>query len=126
MIDGLKLTMSGIELRTKLDERIRWHTQCAADYGAQLNDRGDDDHALLPTSVLEGEIGRSRDQIETLTLIREHIVADEIYLLGEFDLRFADLLPDGTAFDCGCLASVDRSLARPDRAYAEDPQVTRT
>ena len=29
-----------------------------------------------------------------LTFVREYILADEVCRLGEFDLRFADLLPD--------------------------------
>ena len=58
----------------------------------------------------DSEVARSQRQIVTLTLIRDHIVSTEIYLLGEFDLRFADLLPEDDGWiDCGCLSPRDTS-----------------
>jgi hypothetical protein len=53
--------------------------------------------------VLDGEITRSERRIDVLTLIRDHIVLDEVYRLGEYDLKFADLLPEEEWLDCGCL-----------------------
>ncbi|HXG88808.1 MAG TPA: hypothetical protein VNJ02_10765 [Vicinamibacterales bacterium] len=103
MIEGLKLTMTGLTLKDKLDDRIKTHARRAADYARRLNDPdAADDDLQLPPSVMEGEIEKAHDQIEILTLIRDHIVADEIYRLGEFDLRFADLLPEENWTDCGC------------------------
>jgi hypothetical protein len=79
MIDGLKLTFTGEELIARLEERIRVHQ--AADTRAELR----------------------QARLQALTLIRDHVVGEEVYRLGEYDLRFADLLPDETWLDCGCL-----------------------
>ena len=79
MIEGLKLTMTGEQLITRLEERIRFHE----------------------TSTAREESRRAR--VAALTLIRDHLVAGEVYRLGEYDLRFADLLPEDEWTDCGCL-----------------------
>lgn len=79
MIDGLKLTMTGEQLIARLDERIRFHE----------------------ASTAREESRRAR--VAALTLIRDHVVGDEVYRLGEYDLRFADLLPEEEWLDCGCL-----------------------
>ena len=104
MIDGLKLTMTGVQLRSNLESRIRWHQGEIRRMSKQLKkeDRTFEE-CPYPDSVLEGEIGRAERQIEVLTFIRNYIVADEVYRLGEFDLRFADLLPEDDPWDCGCI-----------------------
>ena len=98
MIDGLKLTMTGVQLKTNIEGRIRWHQSEIRRLAQQLKD----DQAPLPEHMIENEIGRTERQIEVLTFIRDYIVADEVYRLGEFDLRFADLLPEDDPWDCGC------------------------
>jgi hypothetical protein len=110
VIDGLKLTMTGLELKAKLDERINAHARKAADYTKLLKEPDPTDEAPLPESVIEGGIEQAHSQIETLTLIRDYIIADEVYRLGEFDLRFADLLPEPDWMDCGCF---DRARLKP-------------
>jgi len=124
MIDGLKLTMSGAGLIEMLNTRIRVHHTRARDNARLLKDHAAGGGKNMPESVLEREIDQSTDRIEALTLIRNHIVADEVYLLGEFDLRFADLLPDDYWFDC----SVDdrpTGAGRPGPAVrADDAQLT--
>ena len=102
MIDGLKVTMSGEELRGKLDERIESHARQAAHWAKQLETPADGDAVPMPAHIVENEIERAHDQVETLTFLRDHIIADETYRLGEYDLRFADLLPDSD-LECGCL-----------------------
>ena len=96
MIDGLKLTVTGEGLIGMLNTRIRVHHTRARENAMLLKDHA---KSNVPESVLEREIDQSTDRIEALTLIRDHIVADETYLLGEFDLRFADLLPEEEWFD---------------------------
>jgi hypothetical protein len=103
VIEGLKLTMTGVELRMKLEERIQSHARTAARYARLLKEPDPKDEHPFPESVLEGEIEKAHDQIETLTLIRDHVIADEVYRLGEFDLRFADLLPEPNWMGCGCV-----------------------
>ena len=106
MIDGLKLTMTGAELRTKLDERIAWHARELRRHPQHLKDSSSNAAGVAwPERVLQGEIATSEKQIEVLTLIRDYIIADEVYRLGEFDLRFADLLPEDDGWDCGCVAA---------------------
>ena len=115
MIDGLKLTMTGLALKEKLEDRIAAHRQVAADYVAELKDPLRKD-PVMPDSVLEHEIEAAYNQIEVLTLIRDHVIADETYLLDEHDLRFADLLPEEDWMDCGCFP---RSPALRDLTDAE-------
>ena len=79
MIEGLKLTFTGAELVAHLAARIAYYRDATGD-------------------------AESRELREAaLTLIRDHIVEDEVYRLGEYDLRFADLLPEDPWLDCGCL-----------------------
>ena len=93
MIDGLKLTMSGLDLQAKLTERIEAHARHAAQCAAGPAAEPPDDAAAR-------EIEYAQAQIETLTLIRDYVIADEVYRLGEYDLRFADLLPEPEWMDC--------------------------
>ena len=92
MIDGLKLTMTGVQLRASLEKRVRWYQ----DEMRRLSAADDD-------SAREAEMRRAQARIELLTFIRDYILADEVYRLGEFDLRFADLLPDDDVWEYGCL-----------------------
>jgi hypothetical protein len=118
------LTMSGAGLIEMLNTRIGVHHTRARDNARLLKDHVATSAKKMPESVLEREIDQSTDRIEALTLIRNHIVADEVYLLGEFDLRFADLLPEDNWFDY----SVDdrpSGGARPGpAARADDAQLT--
>jgi hypothetical protein len=102
VIEGLKLTMTGAQLRSQIEERIRWHQGEIGRMSKQLKSATGDESVPYPGRMLENEIGRAERQIETLAFIRDYIVAEEVYRLGEFDLRFADLLPDDDPWDCGC------------------------
>ncbi len=103
MIEGLKLTMTGVQLRTNLEGRLRWHQGEIRRMTKQLQGSDATGAVEYPASMLENEISRAERQIEVLSFIRDSIVADETYRRGEFDLRFADLLPDDDAWDCGCI-----------------------
>lgn len=92
MIDGLKLTMSGGELQAKLTERIEAHARHAARCAAEARAAGSGGER--PDEGVAREVEYAHAQIETLTLIRDYVIAGEVYRLGEFDLRFADLLPE--------------------------------
>jgi len=96
MIDGLKLSMKGEELRSRVDEQIE-RLQAAVDrYRADLQmDPKDqtDEHPWLPEHILESMIDEREDRIAALTLIRDHVVATEEYRLSQSDLQFAELLP---------------------------------
>ena len=100
MIDGLKLTMTGGQLRSSLESRTRWY-QSEVDRMSQLlkTPGRSFEEGRCADRVLEDEIGRAQRRIDVLTFVREYILADEVYQLGEFDLRFADLLPDDDGWD---------------------------
>jgi hypothetical protein len=103
VIEGLKLTMTGVQLRANLETRIRWHQGEIRRMSKQLkNPTHSETECPYPDHLLESEINRAERQIEVLTFIRDYVVGDETYRLGEFDLRFADLLPDDDSWDCGC------------------------
>ena len=101
MIDGLKVSMSGTELRAKLNERIESHARQAAHWAKLRDEPPSEDGVGMPDHMVEHGIERAHDQVETLTFLRDHIVEAETYRLGEYDLRFADLLPDSD-LDCCC------------------------
>jgi hypothetical protein len=133
MIDGLKVTMSGEELKGKLDERIQSHARQAAHWARQLKTPRSDEGVPMPAHIVENEIERAHDQVETLTFIRDHIIGEETYRLGEYDLRFADLLPDSDLMDCGCLTRDWNPRGQEGRAQDEpglfddrDPEPAKT
>jgi hypothetical protein len=106
MIDGLKLTIPGGELITRLGDRIRVHDESVKRDEALLAACATDEQHERERRALARHIANSRRRIEALALIRDHVERDEIYRLAEYDLRFADLLPDDDWFDCDCLDDV--------------------
>jgi hypothetical protein len=95
MIDGLKLVMSGTDLRERIERRIAWHQARVDHYQAELKrttDEETEECPLLPEHILENGRDEHLDRIDELTLIRDHIITIERYQLGEADLRFADLI----------------------------------
>ena len=97
MINGLKLTMRGEEIRTLLGDRIRVHQRRAAHWNheaARTPEEQTDEHPLLPTHMCENEAARHDWRVSVLTFIRDHVQGDETYQLGESDLGFGELLPE--------------------------------
>jgi hypothetical protein len=96
MIDGLKLTFSGEEIRKLLDERIEGHAK-AADHWRREQSRTPEsqteDAPLLPDHMCEHEIDRHVWRGDVLEFIRDHIEAQATYRLGAADLEFGELLP---------------------------------
>jgi hypothetical protein len=95
VIDGLKVQMTSEELAGRLAERIRWHEQTALEYQHELempeDQRGDPE---TPEHILEHKVQQHREDAAVLTLIRDHLIPNEMYRLSELDLRFADLAPE--------------------------------
>ena len=92
--------MTGQQLRDRLEERIRSYERHAAHTHKALEDP-DPTAALVPSEVLESEIERDLRRIDMLTLIRDHVIHDEVYQLGEYDLEFGELVPqDEPDFFC--------------------------
>jgi hypothetical protein len=97
MIEGLKLTMTGDEIRKRLAERIKQHQEVVAHYmkeAAREPDPKDDYDVVLPEHMCEYEQALHGWHVEALTYIREHIEGGEIYRLGPADLAFGELLPE--------------------------------
>ena len=96
MIDGLKLTLTGEELRRLLDESSQRHER-RADWWKKEQERPPedqtDDHPLMPDHMCEHEAERHEWLAEVFAFIRDHVEASEVYRLGEHDLEFGELLP---------------------------------
>jgi hypothetical protein len=97
MIDGLKLTFSGDELRRLLETQIQRHQQ-SADWWAGARTRTPEDQSdeapLLPEHMCGNEAERYAWRAEVLAFIRDHLEAAETYRLGSADLEFGELLPE--------------------------------
>jgi hypothetical protein len=94
MIDGLKIEMTTEELSRRIAARILSH-QAAAEKLEDERDRleaGRD--GPVPRRLVEHEIREHLEQAGMLTLLRDHLIPNEVYRLTELDLRFADLVVD--------------------------------
>ena len=96
MIDGLKLTFSGGELRTLLKERIADHEQRAARWiheKARTPEDETEDTPLLPDHICTNEAERHTWRAEALQFMHDHVETAETYRLSASDLEFGELLP---------------------------------
>ena len=96
MIDGLKLTIPGGELRTLLEAQIQHHEQSAARWTREQERTSadeTDDAPLLPDHLCEREADRHEWRAKVLAFIRDRIEAVETYRLAAADLEFGGLLP---------------------------------
>ena len=95
MIEGLKLTFSGSELRSMLEHGIERHEQMANRWaGETLREKEETaDAPLLPLHIWENEAERHTWRAATLAFIRDHVDPGETYRLAAADLEFGELLP---------------------------------
>jgi hypothetical protein len=96
MIEGLKLTMTGEELRTRLNERIDYHRDLVEHYKTEATrepDPKDEFDFVLPEHMCEYEQQLHEWRADTLEYIREHVEGGEVYRLGPADLAFGEILP---------------------------------
>ena len=96
MIDGLKLTFTGDELRRRLHEQAEAHRAAIARIKAEQCSGREPaiDCPLLPEHIVEEMIDRHEWRSEVLDFIRAHVERAETYRLGSYDLEFAELLPE--------------------------------
>src|SRR5436190_22048241 len=98
MIVGVKLAMSGDEVSSLLDarmERIRAIIGIKRDAIAGNEPPPRIDYVCqVPAEVVEDEIRQHEHRLRVLTIIRDHILRGETYLIGQRDLEFGELLPD--------------------------------
>ena len=96
MIDGLKLTFSGEELRKLQEERMVAHNESADHWRHELSrtpESQTEDAPLLPDHMCEHEVDVHVWRASVLEFIRNHVDARETYRLGAADLEFGELLP---------------------------------
>jgi hypothetical protein len=96
MIEGLKLTMTGEELRKRLDERVKHHERVVEHDKREAKREPDPNveyDCVLPEHMCEFEQELHEWRAETLAYIREHIEGGEVYRLGPADLEFGEILP---------------------------------
>jgi hypothetical protein len=96
MIEGLRVTITGEELRRLLADRARAHRDGAARWRHEMARTPEDqteDAPLLPKHMCEFEADRREWRAEILEFLREHLEPLDVYRLGRADLEFGELLP---------------------------------
>lgn len=96
MIDGLKLTMTGEDLRSYLKENAERHRERAARWNRErerMPEEQTEDAPLLPEQICEHEAQRHEWRADVMDFCREHLEPAEVYRLGESDLEFGEILP---------------------------------
>jgi len=96
MIDGLKLTLTGDELRGLMARRVTEYRAAATRWFRERQRTAADqteDAPLLPEHMCENEAERLEWRADVLEFLRDHLEPLEVYRLGEDDLEFADILP---------------------------------
>lgn len=97
MIEGLKLTMTGEELRGRLQERVEDHRRVVAYYKREAKREPDpkvECDVVLPEEMCEYEQELHGWRAEVLEYVRDHIEPGEVYRLGAADLEFGEILPE--------------------------------
>jgi hypothetical protein len=98
MINGLKLAMSGDEVISLLNARIeRMRAVVAIKQDAMAGNAPPPRTAFVcqvPAETVQEEILQHEHRIRVLTIVRDHILPREVYLIGQKDLEFGELLPD--------------------------------
>ena len=113
MVDGFRIEMTAEELIQHLDMRIQHHRAAAAECETKrvrfeavgtLPEEEDSEMSLLAAwpgygAELERRVDGHKRKEATLAFLRDHVIASEIYRLGEDDLRLLELWPRRAAFD---------------------------
>src|SRR4051812_29297065 len=103
MIAGLQIKIRGEELSRRMAERIREREDAIAALDRRIEQRAGDrrftaraheEHQTI--AELEGERQGQRDVLLRITLVRNSLVEEELYLLDMSDLRVADLISSAT------------------------------
>ena len=101
MIDGLKVTLTGEELRQLLALRATDYRTAAERWQSERErdaETATEDMPLLPDHICENEAERQEWRADVLTFLRDHLDPTEIYRLDVSDLEYADLLPQKPAW----------------------------
>jgi hypothetical protein len=96
VIDGLRLTMCGVDLHRHLDDRVRAH-EGRAKWWKHEQTRTDDeteDSPIMPEHICENEAEREEWRAAVLGFIRDRIDPLTTYRLAESDFELIELLPE--------------------------------
>lgn len=113
MVDGFRIEMTADELIQHLETRIQHHRAAASECDTKrirfeavgsLPDEDDDEVPFLAAwpgygTELERRADGHKRKEATLMFLRDHVIAQEIYRLGENDLRLLELWPRRSAVD---------------------------
>ena len=98
IVDGLKLTMTGVELRALLVDAVKARVRLADHWKKEAarapEERKAGGTSRLPGRICEKEAERQEWRAEMLTFLKNHVDASATYWLGRDDLEFGDLLPE--------------------------------
>jgi hypothetical protein len=113
VVDGFRIEMTADELINHLEGRIQHHQSAASDCDAKrirfeaVGSLPEEDEAEAPFlacwpgygAELERRAESHKRKKTTLTFLRDHVIAREVYRLGEDDLRLLELWPRRTVVD---------------------------
>jgi hypothetical protein len=111
VINGFRIEMTADELIRHLDARIAHHHAAASEcetkrirfeaVGSLPDDEESEDLGVWPGygAELERRVEGHKRKQATLAFLRNHVIAHEIYRLGEHDLRLLELWPHRSAVD---------------------------
>lgn len=113
MVDGFRIEMTADEIVQHLDARIHHHRTAASDCDARrlrfeavgsLTEEDDGEVPFLAGwpgygAELERRTEDHKRREATLAFLRDHVIAREIYRLGEQDLRLLELWPRRSSVD---------------------------
>jgi hypothetical protein len=113
VVDGFRIEMTSDELIQHLEARIQHHRGAATDCETKrirfeaigsLPEEEDGEMPLLAAwpgygVELDRRVEGHRRKEATLTFLRDHVIAREIYRLGEHDLRLLELWPGRATID---------------------------
>ena len=96
MIDGLKVTLRGEELRALLDDRAVEYRETAARWRHESDRTAEDStetDPVLPEHMCRNEAAQYEWRADVAAALRERVDASEIYMLGIDDLEYVGFLP---------------------------------
>jgi hypothetical protein len=113
VVDGFRIEMTADELIRHLDARIAHHRAAASECETKrirfeaVGNAPEDEESEVPFfgawpgygAELERRVEGHKRKEATLTFLRNHVIAREIYRLGEHDLRLLEFWPRRAAMD---------------------------
>jgi len=101
MIAGLKLTITGEEVRALLQHRAQQHlirAECWRQERDKSSEHQSENAFFCSEEMCDNEAERHQWRADVLEFIRDHVDPREAYQLGEADLIFGELLPEKPAW----------------------------